>query len=149
MNLDLDKLLDAINTRYSVNVHPRDISDCRRTSRAGAITLTFWNTKVDSAFHALTLAMKSPGVNASGKELYANFALTARRNELLWNVRKAWKDKQLQKFYVDVSGAITIVPNDSTRKIRLCSVTLKENDFVLYPLTVSEFKDLLKQHNRA
>ena len=104
INLNLDALLKAVNKRYSVDIKPDDISDARRTSRKGAITITFWNRKVDSAYNDLCLAMKSPGSNATGKELYANFALTSRRGEILWHVRQHWKNKDIQKFFVDSSG---------------------------------------------
>ena len=96
VNLNIDVILGEINKRYSVNIKSDDISDARRTSQKGAVTITFWNRKVNSPYHALCLAMKSPGSNTSGKDLYANFALTPRRGELLWNVRQLWKNKEIQ-----------------------------------------------------
>ena len=145
-DIDADILTKAISKRYNIDLTPRDLSDIRRTARNGNIMISFYNLKAGSPYHALCLAMKAKGASASGQALYVNFALTSHRNEMLWHIRKSWKDKNgVEKFYVDYDGGISIVLKNSTRKTKVASVVLKEFNFVLYTLTIAELKDLLQQ----
>ena len=86
--------------------------------------------------------MKTKGANKRGEKLYANFALTQRRNNLLYSLREAWKNKKIDKYYSDYDGTLSVVPVGSTRKIKLTNITNKDTNFI--PWTMSK-EDL--EHN--
>ena len=145
-DIDADALSKAVSRRYNIDLQSKDLYDVRRTARNGNILISFSNRKAGSPFHDLCLAMKAKGANSPGQALYANFALTSHRNEMLWHIRKSWKQKEgVEKFYVDYDGGISIVLKNSTRKTKVASVVLKEFNFVLYTLTIPELKELLQQ----
>ena len=85
----------------------------------------------------LVKAMKSKGSNAKGMPLYCNFPLTNRRNNLLYNVRKLWKEEKLGKFFVDYNGDITVVAPGSARKTKITSNVDKERNYVIWTMTVA------------
>ena len=64
-------------------------------------------------------------------ELFANFCLTHRWNQLLYTVRKAHEDGKIEKYFSDYDGSIVLVTKGSTRKIQLTSVANKANGFRL------------------
>ena len=68
----------------------------------------------------------------------ANFVLTNRRNALLYQIRKAFKEGKLEKYFSDYDGSLVIMKKGSTQKIRVTSQATKANDYVLTTLTKEE-----------
>ena len=99
-SFDLRLLVTEVNERYGIHIDPlEDLKDARRVSRAGTIVLTFFDHKPGSKFFDLVSAIKTRGSNSKGQPLYANFLLTNRRNALLFQIRKAFEEGKLEKYF--------------------------------------------------
>ena len=85
-------------------------------------------------------SIKAKGSNKKGEAIYANFALTDRRNSLLYTLRDAWRNKKISKYFVDYDGAMSIVPLNSSRKIKLTSVTTKDTGYTLWTMSQEELE---------
>ena len=81
---------------------------------------------------------KNPNVN-----VYFNFQLTRRRNNLLYEVRQMKKNKKIAKYYTDEHGNIKLLVKLGDKKVRITSVTTKENP-ELKTFTIKELKDIAK-----
>ena len=98
-------------------------------------------------------SIKSKGSNKKGESIYANFALTNRRNSLLYTLRDAWRNKKIEKYFVDYDSSLSVVPLHSSRKIRITSVSTKESNYTLWTMSQNElnyqidnnFADFLKR----
>ena len=84
-----DTLVQALSERSRVDISPKDLKYVKRISKSGSIKIQFNDTKPSSKFRALVNSIKSKGSNKKGESLYANFALTNRRNSLLYTLREA------------------------------------------------------------
>ena len=63
--------------------------------KKGNMLVTFWDNKNNPPFQQLCNAIKTKGTNSKGKTLYAYFALTNRRNEILYQMHQAWQLKKI------------------------------------------------------
>ena len=134
-----DLLVTEVSKRYLTSIDPsHDLQDIRRVSRAGTVVLTFYDHKPGSKFFDLVSAIKTKGSNSKGQNLYANFVLTNRRNAMLYEIRKAYKEGKLEKYFSDYDGSLVIVKKGSTQKIRVTSQANKANDYVLTTFSKEE-----------
>ena len=133
-------LVEAIGNRYKVDLRTEDLSYVKRISKSGSIKVAFKDTKPSSRFRQLVHNIKSKGSNKKGENLYANFALTDRRNNLLFTLREAWRNKHIEKYFVDYDGAIIVVPLGTSKKIKLTSVATKESGYTLWTMSQDELK---------
>ena len=76
----------------------------------------------------------SQGANIN---LYLNFMMTARRGELLFEIRKLKKEGKIKKFYSDEEGNIAIKLNHGDNTIRVTDV-FTENSKKLRTWTLEE-----------
>ena len=102
--------------------------------------MAFQDTKPASRYRQLVNAIKSKGANKKGEPLYANFELTARRNNLLYSLREAWREKKIEKYFVDYDGAISVVPCNMTKKLKITSVVTKDTNFTLWTMSKDELE---------
>ena len=73
-----------------------------------------------SQFHSLSSKIKSTqGANIN---LYLNFMMTARRGELLFQIRNLKKEGRIKKFYSDEEGNISIKLNVGDNTVRVTDV---------------------------
>ena len=100
-DINIDVLSRSLSDRYRVDVRSDDITAAKRITRSGTLRVAFGDTKPGSRYKQLVNAIKSKGANKKGEPLYANFALTTRRNNLLYVLREAWRDKKIEKYFVD------------------------------------------------
>ena len=100
--------------------------------------LTFYNQKPGSKYFDLVNAIKTKGSNAKGQRLYANFVLTNRRSSLLYQIRKAYKEGKLEKYYSDYDGSLVIVKKGSSLKIKVTAQAPKANDYAITTFTMEE-----------
>ena len=131
-------LTQALSDRYRVDISPNDLKYVKRISKSGAVKIQFGDTKPSSKYRALVNSIKSKGSNKKGERLYANFAFTNRRNSLLYALREAWRNKKIEKYFVDYDGSISVVPLHSSRKIRLTSVASRESNYTLWTMSQTE-----------
>ena len=59
----------------------------------------------------------------------------------MYLARQAWKKGTLEKFFVDMDGNLTVVPKNQASKLKLTSVMNKENNFLLWTMEESDFRD--------
>ena len=144
-NINVLALTEAISVRYKVQIGPADIKSARRVSRAGTIVISFFNLKPGSPYFTLVQAMKTKGANAKDQNLYANFTLTPRRSSMLFEIRKAFKDNILEKYYVDYNGSLVIIKKGQQNKIRLTSVCNKSTSFQIVTYIISELLHQLRK----
>ena len=93
-DIKVDRLTAAISSRYKIDLSPEHLTEVRRISRKGNIMIKFAKTTFNSPFFNLVQAIKKPGSNSKDHPLFANFALTQRRSELLYLMRLAWKEQK-------------------------------------------------------
>ena len=117
-----------------------NIKSAKRISKSGTVQLAFSDLKGESKYRQLVNKIKSKGANKKGEKIYANFALTQRRNTLLYTIRAAWREKQIDKFFVDYDGTITIVLPNSSKKIKVTSVANRDTNYVLWTISNEELK---------
>ena len=141
-------LAQALSERYKVDISPNDLKYVKRISKSGSIKIQFNDTKPSSKYRALVNSIKSKGSNKKGENLYANFALTNWRNSLLYTLREAWRNKEVEKYFVDYDGSISVVPLHSSRKIRITSVSTKESNYTLWTMSQNELNYQIS-HNFA
>lgn len=115
-----------------------DIKSARRVYRAGTVVIVFHDLKPGSVYSNLVQAMKSKGANTNNPNLYANFTLTPRRNTMLYHIRKAHKDRVLEKYYADYNGFLVIVRKGQQAKIRLTSTCNKSTNFMIVTCFLQE-----------
>ena len=63
---------------------------------------------------------------------------------LLYEIRKAYKEGKLEKYFSDFDGSLVIMKKGSTQKIRVTSQANKANDFILTTLTMEELLHLVQ-----
>ena len=97
-------LAEVLSDRYKIDLSPNDFTSVKRISKSGTIQVAFNDLKPDSRYRQFVSKIKSKGANKKGGKVYANFALTNRRNNLLYTIRGAWRDKKVEKFFVDYDG---------------------------------------------
>merc|ERR1712115_338150 len=136
--INVDCLTRALSDRYKVDLRTDDFIAAKRISRSGTIKVAFKDTKPGSRYKQLVNAIKSKGANKKGEFLYANFALTARRNNLLYTLREAWREKKIEKYFVDYDGAISVVPSNMTKKLKITSVVNKDTNCTMWTMSKEE-----------
>ena len=139
-DLNITALTNAIGSRYKMDFRPSDLTFAKRITRSGAIKITFADTKAGSKFATLVRNMKAKGANKGGENLYANFALTHRRNNMLFTLREAWKNKKIDKYYSDYDGSISVVPTGSSKKIKITNVANKDSDCIPWTMTKGDLE---------
>ena len=140
-NINILKLVQTLSQRYKVNIKDSDLTEAKRVSKNGNIQIRFWDMKINSPFYQLCEALKRKGANSKGENVYANFTLTSRRSTLLYLARQAWKKGTLEKLSVDMDGKLTVISKNQAFKRKLTSVMNKENNFVLWTMEESDFRD--------
>ena len=116
-NFNVDLLVSEVNKCYLTAIDAsEDLQDAKRVSRAGTIVLTFYDHKPGSKFFSLVSAIKTKGSNSKGQNLYTNFMLTNRRSALLYQIRKAFKEGKLEKYFSDFDGSLVIMKMEQVRR---------------------------------
>ena len=115
------------DTKYGLEIEESDIESCFHLPNGG-IMVSFWKKSLGSPFQKLACKIKSS--ENSEKNLYFNFCLTKRRSKLLFAVRKLKRDNQIQKFYSDEHGMISIKKLDSNSKQRLTNIPRADSSFM-------------------
>ena len=68
------------------------------------------------------MSSKIKSTQGANINLYLNFMMTARRGELLFEIRKLKKEGKIKKFYSDEEGNISIKLNVGENTIRVTDV---------------------------
>ena len=58
----------------------------------------------------------------------------------MYVLREAWREKKIEKYFVDFDGTITVVPCNTTKKFKITSVMNKDTGYTLYTLSLDELK---------
>ena len=53
---------------------------------------------------------------------------------------RIWRNKSIEKYFVDFDGAISVVPLGTSKKIKLTSVATKETGYTLWTMSQDELK---------
>ena len=116
-----DHVLDLAKRKYDVTINDNEIQACHRLPN-NRVILRLWKTSHGSSWHRLVDKIKS-GVN-SGFNVYFNFHLSRRRNNLMYEIRKLKMAGKLHKFFVDENGQISvrIGETDGKRRVTYFSV---------------------------
>ena len=112
-------MVELVNLKYKQVITKEDIASCFRLKKGG-ILVKFTKKGKGSQFHTLSSKIKSSqGANIN---LYLNFMMTARRGELLFEIRNLKKAGKIKKFYSDEEGNIAIKLNHGDNTIRVTDV---------------------------
>ena len=114
-----EHVIDLVNLKYSQVITKEDIGSCFRLKKGGVL-VKFAKKGKGSQFHTLSSKIKSS--QGAKINLYMNFMMTARRGELLFEIRKLKKDGRIKKFYSDEEGNISIKLNVGENIIRVTDV---------------------------
>ena len=137
----VDHVIKLAKTKYGTEVRKSDVLECKRL-QSGAILLTLW-VWYDSSFHTLAASIKSS--KNFDTNVFFNFMLTKRRNELCFHVRQLKRDKKIDKFFSDERGHITIKYKEKSQKIS--SLPLDTNKYIKKTYTITELETLITQWN--
>ena len=102
-----------------------------------------WNLSQGS-FQKLVTIIRG---NTSNKEVnvYFNFMLTRRRSGLLYEIRKLKKNGDIEKFFSDENGNISIqIKKDNKEKKRITN-TFEENSEGIITLDIEEILTMIQQ----
>ena len=135
----VDHVRELAWEKFAVKVPATDILSCKRL-QSGAIMVSLW-IWYGSSYYRLSDAIKSSKNFAYN--VFFNFMLTKRRNELLYEVRKLKRAKKIDKFFSDDRGHITIKLGEKSEKIS--SVPLETNKTILKTYTLPELETLINQ----
>ena len=102
-NLSLvDHVLQLVHQKYGVRIPKDEVQACHRLPN-GSIILRLWKRTEDAAWSPLIKSIKEGGKGGPSPNLnlFLNFHLTHRRNELVYELRQLKKDGKISKFYTD------------------------------------------------
>ena len=91
-DVNLAGVAKALSDRYRVDVTANDLTTVKIISRNSAVQVTLQDTKPSCKYKQLGNAIESKGSNKRGEKLYANFALTNRRNSFLYLQRESLRN---------------------------------------------------------
>jgi len=107
-----EHVVELVKLKYNQVITKEDIASCFRLKKGGVL-VKFTKKGKGSQFHTLSSKIKSSqGANII---LYLNFMMTARRGELLFQIRNLKKEGRIKKFYSDEEGNISIKLNNTVR----------------------------------
>ena len=113
----IEHISNLIQTKYGVQIREEELVACHRLQNSTSVILKFGIRTENSAWSKLVQAIKSrPRSNIN---LFANFQLTARRSELMFQVRQLKKEKKIDRMYSDENGVISIRFKENGPKHRL------------------------------
>ena len=130
---------ELASKKYDVNINIDEIQACHRLPN-NRVIIRLWKTSHGSSWHKLVQKIKS-GMN-SGFNVYFNFHLTRRRNNLMYEIRKLKMAGKLFKFYVDENGQISVRPGDTDGKRRITYFSAGRDADPL-TMSVQELKEML------
>jgi hypothetical protein len=110
-------ILDLIKDKFQVVIPKSDVQACHRLKGDNRVILRIWNRAPGSAWAKICNAIFS-GVGAT-INLYANFQLTDRRNELSFHLRKLKKVKKIAKMYTTENGQLAFKMQENGEKIKV------------------------------
>ena len=114
-----EHVVELVNLKYKQVITKEDIASCFRLKKGG-ILVKFTKKGKGSQFQTLSSKIKSSqGANIN---LYLNFMMTARRGELLYEIRNLKKQGKIKKFYSDEEGDIAIKLNNGDNTIKVTDV---------------------------
>ena len=132
--------------KYKVDIPDGEIASCY-SLKSGGIVLSLWNQSLGSAFQKLVNTIKG---NSSDKDVnlnvYFNFMLTRRRSGLLYDVRKLKKDGDIEKYFSDENGNISIQIKKENKEKKKVINTFEENSEGVKTLTTEEIKTMIQHH---
>ena len=130
-------------SKYGVDIPEAEIASCYSLKKGGLV-LSLWNLSQGSAFQKLVTIIRG---NTSKKDVnvYFNFMLTRRRSELLYEIRKLKKNGDIEKFFSDENGNISIqIKKDNKEKKRITN-TFEENSEGIKTLDVEDILSMIQQ----
>lgn len=110
-------ILDLVKEKFGVTIPKGDIQTCHRLKNENNIILRVWNRAPDAAWWNLVTAIRT-GVNP-GTNLFANFQLTDRRNQLCYHLRKLKREKKISKMSTTENGQLSFRVKDNGEKIKV------------------------------
>ena len=110
-------VIDLAKEKYKVEIPEDEISTCYALKKGG-IVLGLWRFGRGSAFQRLAGAIKSGRDVDKDMNVFFNFMLTKKRNNLLYNVRelKRKEESKIKKFYTDENGTITVLTAEGEKE---------------------------------
>ena len=116
-----DEVVEAVinfaKDKYKVDIPENEISTCYALKKGG-IVLGFWNFGRGSAFQKLVSAIKSNKDVDKNMNVYFNYMLTKKRNNLLYKVRelKRKEGAKIKKFFTDENGTISVLTENGVKE---------------------------------
>lgn len=132
-------VIDIAERKYGVKMGVDDIQACHRLPN-GAIVLRLIRRGPGSAWAGIAEKIKE-GFNAD-MNIYFNFQLTRRRNNLLFELRQLRRNGKIHKFYTDENGQISVKMRKDSPKTRLTFIT-KERSKAPRTVTLEELKSFV------
>lgn len=138
----IDHINELLVKKYGVSVPEADIQACHHLPN-GDVVLRIWRRTEGSAWTRLVAAIRTKPL--SDINFWANFHLTGRRNEILYQLRqlkKEEKEGRSFKYFTDENGVISIKFSDSDVKYKLTFHRQRGN--AMKTFTKQEIFDLFK-----
>ena len=113
----VETVINFAKDKYKVDIPENEISTCYALKKGG-IVLGFWNFGRGSAFQKLVSAIKSNKDVNKNMNVYFNYMLTKKRNNLLYKVRelKRKEGAKIKKFFTDENGTISVLTENGVKE---------------------------------
>ena len=105
------------------------------------IIIKIWNRKEGSALEKLSNLIKKGG--RKEENIYANYMMTSKRNNILFELRVLKREGKLEKIFSDENGKISFKVNENSTKQPI-SFFAEEKFGICKTLSITEIKDLVK-----
>ena len=130
-----DHIIDLVKEKFNVDLPPEDIQVCHRLP-SNAVLLRIWNRKSGSAWGQMLDGIKT-GFNI-GINVFFNFQLTKRRSGLLYKLRQLRKSGEIEKYYSDESGQLTVMVKKKEEHGKKDKITYYSKSKTSTPFTYTE-----------
>ena len=125
---------DLLKLKYNVDIPANDIQACHHLPNK-SIVVRIWNRAPGSAWNRLVEEVKKGGKKEIN--VYANFQLTNKRNNIMYHLRTLKKEGKINKLYSNENGQISFKVKEQSSKVKVTYFSVNKLDLPK-TLTISE-----------
>ena len=125
---------DLLKLKYNVDIPANDIQACHHLPNK-SIVVKIWNRAPGSAWNRLVEEVKKGGKKEIN--VYANFQLTNKRNNIMYHLRTLKKEGKINKLYSNENGQISFKVKEQSSKVKVTYFSVNKLDLPK-TLTISE-----------
>ena len=142
--------------KWGVDVPVSDFQACHRMKEDHTVIVRIWNRTPGAAFWRLVEDIRAGGpLDDQGRpkpaqrkiNLFANFQLTPRRNQLSYHLRNLKKENKIFNYYTNENGMLSFRLKERGPKIKVTYVSAKPGD-IPKTLSVQDIDNIISKHSK-